>query len=202
MRKVLAFFGLAMFICACHKPAEPALSLKGTWKATGGQVANCGTPVPVTLERLDFVVQDAPLLNRTVSSFDLQKAGGTGTVTMELHMEKARPITVNSGHLIGEIVNGPATGSGARLQGYIVSDAQYGAWIAKNKQSPPPPDAGEVDLEITGNAANGYTLVGEVRSSGACGKFSHLDAVVGDETGHFGRSVPAEWAAQVILHKQ
>lgn len=203
MRNVLALLGLTLCLSACHKPAEPAFSLKGSWNATTGQIANCGTPAPVTLERLDFVVQDAPLLNRTVSSFDLPKANVTATVTMTLHMERAHPITVDSGLLVGEIVKGTATGSGGpRLQGYILSEAQYGAWIAKNKQSPPPPDAGEVDLEITGNATTGYTLVGEIRGSEACGKFSHLDAVVGDMTGHFGRSVPAEWAARVILHKQ
>jgi hypothetical protein len=200
MRKILAFLGLTLSLVACHKRAEPEFSLKGTWSGTAAQVTNCGTVVPVTLEKLEFVVQDAPLLNRTVSSFDLEKANVTGTVNMTLHMEKARPITADSGLLVGEIVkSGPG---GPRLQGYILSEAQYGAWIAKNKQSPPPPDAGEVDLEITGNATTGYSLVGEIRASEACGKFSHLDAVVGDMTGHFGRSVPAEWTARVTLQKQ
>ena len=100
---------------------------------------------------------------------------------------------------MGEVVNGGTTGS--RLQGYILSEAQYGAWVAKNKQSPPPPDAGEVDMEISGNAASGYTLSGDVRSSESSGKYSHLDAVVGDITGHFLRSVPAEWSARVALRR-
>lgn len=70
-------------------------------------------------------------------------------------------------------MNGSAAGAtGTRLQGYILSEAQYGAWVAKNRKSPPPPDAGEVDLAINGNAAQGYSLGGEVRSSQACGKFS------------------------------
>lgn len=203
LRKVLGLFGVTMALCACHKPAaNPELSLKGSWNAPGGQVTNCGQAVPVSLERLSFVIQDAPLLNRAESSFDLEKANVTGTVTLTLHMEGGRPVTVASGLLVGEMVNGSATGStGTRLQGYILSESQYGAWIAKNKKSPPPPDAGEVDLEITGNTAQGYTLTGEVRSSEACGKFSHLDAVVGDMTGHFGRSVSAEWSAKVALHK-
>ena len=94
MRKVLAFFGLAMFACACHKPAEPALSLKGTWKATGGQVTNCGTRFRSRSNGSTLWFRILRCSTRTVSSFDLQKAGGTGTVTMELHMEKARPITV------------------------------------------------------------------------------------------------------------
>ena len=180
MRKIIGSLGmtLCLSLCACHKPAEPEWSLKGTWNGTAGQITNCGNAVSVTLEQLDFIVQDAPLLNRTVSAFDLQKADVTGTVTMMLYMEKARPITVDSGLLVGEIVK---SGSGQpRLQGYVLSEAQYGAWIAKNKQSPPPPDAGEVDLEITGDATTGYALVGEIRASEACGKFSHLDAVVGN----------------------
>ena len=203
LRRILGLFGLTMALCACHKPAaNPELSLKGSWDVTGGQITNCGNAVPVSLEQLSFVIQDAPLLNRSASSFDLEKVNVTGTVTLTLHMEGNRPLTVASGLLVGEIVNGPATGStGTRLQGYILSESQYGAWIAKNKKSPPPPDAGEVDLEITGNAAQGYTLNGEVRSNEACGKFSHLDAVVGDMTGHFGRSVPAQWSAKVALHK-
>jgi hypothetical protein len=203
MRRILAFFGLSLLLCACHKPARsPELSLKGAWNATGEQINNCGKAVPVTLEQLSFVIQDAPLLNHAASSFNLEKANVTGTVTLTLHMEKARPLTVASGILVGEILKGSATGStGTRLQGYILSESQYGAWIAKNKQSPPPPDAGEVDLEITGNAVQGYTLTGEVLSGEACGKFSHLDAVVGDMTGHFGRSVPAEWSARVMLHR-
>jgi hypothetical protein len=203
MPGIRALFGLTMLVCACHKPAaNPELSLKGSWNATGGQVSNCGAAVPVTLERLSFVIQDAPLLNHAASSFNLEKANVTGTVNLTLHMENARPLTVASGILVGEILNGSATGStGTRLQGYILSESQYGAWVAKNKQSPPPPDAGEVDLEITGNAAEGYTLTGDVRSSSACGKYSHLDAVVGDMTGHFGRTVASEWSAKVTLQK-
>ena len=100
------------------------------------------------------------------------------------------------------IVKSSAAGSGAlRLQGYILSESQYGAWVAKNKQSPPPPDAGEVDLEITGSATKGYVLSGDVRSSEACGRYTHLDAVAGDLAGHFGRSVPPEWSAKVSLEK-
>ncbi len=204
LRRILAALGITLSLCACHKPGStPELSLKGTWNATGQQIGNCGNPVPVTLERLDFVIQDAPLLNHASSSFDFEKANVTGTVTMTLHMEKAHPITVASGILVGEIVNGSASGSNRqRLQGYILSESQYGAWIAKNKQTPPPPDAGEVDMEITGNAAEGYTLTGDLRSNEACGKFTHLDAVAGDLTGHFGRSVPAEWSAKLALQKR
>ena len=121
---------------------------------------------------------------------------------MELHMENGHPLTVDSGLLVGEIVAGSADRPGPRLQGYILSNEQYGEWISKNKSSIAPPNAGEVDLHITGNAALGYTLTGEIRSSEACGKFSHLDAVAADLTGQFGRSVPAEWAAKVILQKQ
>lgn len=204
LRRMLALFGITMSLCACHKPAPtPELSLKGAWNATGSQVTNCGKAAPVRLEQLQFVIQDAPLLNHAASAFDFEKANVTGTVTLTLHMEDARPLTVASGILVGEIVSGSGNGStGNRLQGYILSESQYGAWIAKNKQSPPPPDAGEVDLAIGGNAAAGYTLNGDVRSSEACGRYSHLDAVVGDMTGHFGRSVPAEWSASVAMQRR
>ena len=202
IRRILALFALSMSLCACHKPAaNPELSLKGAWNASGDQVTNCGNSVPVTLEQLSFVIQDAPLLNHASSSFDLEKANVNGTVTLTLHMEGGHPLTVASGILVGEIVNGSAGSTGPRLQGYILSEAQYGAWIAKNKNLPPPPDAGEVDLAINGNAAQGYSLSGEMRSSQPCGRFSHLDAVAGDLTGHFGRSVPAEWSAKVRLQK-
>ena len=81
------------------------------------------------------MVQDAPPLNRTVSSFDIQNAEVTGTAALQLRVEKDRSITVSSGHLVGEIVSRSAGGSsGPKLQGYIKSDAQCGAWIAKNKQ--------------------------------------------------------------------
>ena len=200
MRKLLALFGLTLSICACHKQVEPGLTLKGTWTAAGAQVSNCGKPAPVSLQRVDFVIKNAPLLTRTVSSFDLQKADVTGTVTMELHMEGGRPITATSGLLVGEIVNSSA--APMRLQGYILSEAEYGAWISKDKKTFPPTDAGEVDLEIAGNPLTGYTLAGDIRSSEACGNFSHLDSVAGDLTGHFGRGIPAEWSAKMILHKQ
>lgn len=192
-----AVLALTISLCACHKPA-PELSLKGAWTANGEQITNCGRAVPVTVEGLSFVIQDAPLLNRGASSFDFEKANVTGTVNLTLHMENAHSETVAAGILVGEIVN--PTGSN-RLQGYILSESQYGAWIAKNKKSLPPTDAGEVDLEITGNAAQGYTLTGDVRSSAACGAYSHLDAAAGDLTGHFGRSIPAEWSAKVALRR-
>jgi len=192
-----AMLVLTMSLCACHKPA-PEFSLKGAWTANAGQITNCGNAAPVTLEQLSFVIQDAPLLNHGAPSFDFEKANVTGSVSLTLDGEKAHPETVAAGILVGEIVN--PTGA-HRLQGYILSESQYGAWVAKNKKSPPPPDAGEVDLEITGNAAQGYTLTGEVRSSQACGAYSHLDAVAGDMTGHFGRSVPAEWSARVVLQR-
>jgi hypothetical protein len=199
IRRILALFGLTMSLCACHKPAvNPELSLKGAWNASANQVTNCGNSVPVTVEQLSFVIQDAPLLNQAASSFDFEEANLNGTVTLTLHMEGSRPLTVASGILVGEIVNGSTV---PRLQGYILSEAQYGAWVAKNRKSPPPSDAGEVDLAIDGNAAQGYSLSGEVRSSEACGRFSHLDAVAGDLTGHFGRTVPAEWSARVSLRK-
>ena len=192
-----ATLALTLSLCACHKPA-PEFSLKGAWTANGEQITKCGRAVPVTDERLSFVIQDAPLLNRGASSFDFEKVNVTGTVSLTLQKESAHSETVAAGILVGEIVN--AKGSN-RLQGYILSESQYGAWIAKNKQSPPPPDAGEVDLEITGNSAQGYSLTGDVRSSAACGAYSHLDAVAGDMTGHFGRSVPAEWSARVALRR-
>lgn len=199
LRGILALLGLSMAICACHKPApNPELSLKGAWNATTGQVTNCGKPAPVPVESASFVIQDAPLLNHGVSTFDFEKANVTGTVSVTLHMEKSHPISLAGGMLVGQIVN---TGTnGTRLQGYILSEAQYGAWVAK-KLTFPPPDAGEVDLQITGDAAHGYGLSGDVRSSQACGNYSHLDAVAGDLTGHFGRTVPAEWSANVALHK-
>ena len=204
MRKILTFFGLTLAMCGCHKPGStPGLSLKGTWAMTGQQVSNCGKPVPVRVERIDFTVQDAPLLNRPESLFDFQRASVTGSVTMVLHMEGAHPMTVDSGILVGEIIKESAPGStGTRLQGYILSEAEYGAWVAKNKQASPPADAGEVDLAIRGSAAQGYTLDGDIRSKEACGKFTHLDAVAGDLTGHFGRSVPAEWSARVSLQRK
>lgn len=203
LRRILALFGITVSLCACHKPAPtPELSLKGAWNATAGQITNCGNAVPVKLEQLKFEIQDAPLLNHAASSFNFEQANVTGTVTLTLHMENGRPVTVASGILVGQIVNGSQAGStGSRLQGYILSESEYGAWIARNKQSSPPPDAGEVDLGIAGNAAGGYTLAGDVRSREACGKYSHLDAVAGDLTGHFGRSVPAEWSAKVALQK-
>jgi hypothetical protein len=204
MRKLLTLFGLMLSVSGCHKPAStPGLSLKGTWAMTGQRASNCGKPVPVRVEQLDFTVQDAPLLNRAESSFDFQKASVTGTVTMVLHMEGAHPMTVDSGILVGEIVKDSAAGStGTRLQGYILSEAEYGAWVAKGKQGFPPADSGEVDLAIQGNAAQGYTLDGDIRSSEACGRFTHLDAVAGDLTGHFGRSVPAEWSAKISLQRK
>jgi hypothetical protein len=199
MRRFLGTVGLlSMFLCGCSPHRGPELSLKGQWKVITQNVQNCGKNVPVRLENLTFDIQDAPLMNHTVSSFDLADANVTGTVTMTLHMEGAHPNTVASGLLVGEIVKGTST-SGTRLQGYILSEAQYGAWVAKKKQAPPPPDAGEVDLEISGNAVQGYTLNGEVRSSSACSKFSQLDASVRDLTGDFGRGVPAEWSAKVML---
>jgi hypothetical protein len=201
IRRILALFGLTMSLCACHKPAaSPELSLKGAWIASGNQVTNCGKSVPVSLEQLSFLIQDAPLLNHASSSFDLEKANVNGTVALTLHMEGGHPMTVASGILVGEIVD-VAGSTGPRLQGYILSEGQYGAWVAKSKRSSPPPDAGEVDFAISGNSAQGYNLTGEVRSSEPCGKFTHLDAVTGDLTGHFGRSVPAEWSAKVSLRR-
>ncbi|WP_348265119.1 hypothetical protein P8935_11390 [Telmatobacter sp. DSM 110680] len=204
MRKLLALFGLTMSLLACHKPPiQPEVSLKGTWDMTSQQISNCGKPVPVRIERINFTVQDAPLLNRAESSFDFQKANVTGSVSMALHLEGAHPGMADSGILVGEIVKDSAAGeAGTRLQGYILSEAEYGAWVAKNKQGFPPTDAGEVDLAIQGNAAQGYTLNGEIRSSEACATYTHLDAVAGDLTGHFGRSVPAEWSAKVLLQKK
>jgi hypothetical protein len=202
IHRILALFGLTMSLCSCHKPAAgPELSLKGSWIASGNQVTNCGKSVPVSLEQLSFVIQDAPLLNHAASSFDFEKANVNGTVTLTLHMEGGHPMTVASGILVGEIVDAAAGSTGPRLQGYILSEAQYGAWVAKSKKSSPPPDAGEVDFAISGNSAQGYNLTGEVRSSEPCGRVTHLDAVAGDLTGHFGRSVPAEWSAKVNLRK-
>ena len=144
-----------------------------------------------------------PAVNCAVSSFDFQKANVTGTVTMTLHMENADPIAADSGLLVGEIVKGPLPllSRGPAARSYLVRCAVWRV-DPKNKQMTPPPDAGEVDFEITGNAAQGYTLIGSVLSSQACGNFSQLDAAVGEMTGHFSRSVPAQWAARVVLQKQ
>jgi hypothetical protein len=88
---------------------------------------------------------------------------------------------------------------GDRNRGYILSEALRGAWVAKKKQGPAPPDAGELDLEISGNTVLGYTLNGDVRSSSACSKFPQPDTTVRDLTGDFGRGIPAEWSAKVML---
>ncbi len=193
--KLLALLGMAaMMLCSCAKPLQPETSLKGTWSGSTTQIFNCGKATPLAAEKVSMDIREAPLLNRAVSSFNFADANVTGTVTMTLRIDHPRDVV--SGLLVGEIVNGAA---GSRLQGYVLSEAEYGAWVAKNKQSTPPADAGEVDLAITGDAAHGYTLMGDLRSNAACGNFTNLDAVANDLTGHFGRSVPAEWSGQVTL---
>jgi hypothetical protein len=210
MRRML--FGLGMLsvcLCGCSPNKgtnTPEVSLKGPWKLVTQQVQNCGKDAPLQLERLAFVIQDAPLLNRAASSFDLEKADVTGTVTLGIKID--HPQTVATGILVGEIVSSPAklangsTASGKWLQGYILSAEEYGNWVAKNKKAGAPTDAGEVELQIDGDPAKGYSLTGDVRSSSVCGAYSNIDAAARYLTSDFGRGIPAEWSAHVRLEKQ
>ncbi len=210
MRRMLLGLGiLSVCLCGCSPNKgknTPEVSLKGPWKLVTQRVQNCGKDAPLQLERLDFVIQDAPLLNRAASSFDLEKADVTGTVTMGIKID--HPQTVATGILVGEIVSSPAklsngsTASGKWLQGYILSAEEYGNWVAKNKKAGAPVDAGEVELQIQGDLAKGYTLSGDVRSSTVCGAFSNIDAAARYLTSDFGRGIPAEWSAHVLLEKQ
>jgi hypothetical protein len=213
----LAFFGflglaVMMMLSSCSKPAKlaPELSLKGTWTTTMKRVSNCGQPTPLSLAEATFEIQEAPLLNRAASSFNLEDANVTGVVTMRLRMQPDRPRIITTGLLVGQIVRDstPAdkksdeTSSGLKLKAYVLSQEQYGAWIAKKNQSPAPPDAGEVELAILGDAVHGYRLDGEIRSNEVCSRFTHLDAVARDLTGQFGRNVPAEWTVALSLDKR
>jgi hypothetical protein len=207
--KLLTFLGFAaMLLCSCSKPSNitPEASLKGDWKASLQRVSNCGQPAPLALQEASLEIREAPLLNRAVSSFNLTEANVTGTVTMSLRMEPNRPQVVTSGLLVGQIVKDPASSgngsAGLRLEGYILSPEEYGAWIAKNKPGSAPPDAGEVELAISGDPVRGYRLNGEVRSGATCSNFTHLGAVANDLTGHFGRSVPATWTVTAGFDRQ
>jgi len=209
MRRMLGLGVLSALLCGCSPnkgPNTPEGSLKGPWKLVTQQMQNCGKDAPMQLERLAFVIQDAPLLNRAGSSFDLEKADVTGTVTMGIKID--HPQTVATGILVGEIVSSPAklangsTASGKWLQGYILSAEEYGNWVAKNKKVGAPIDAGEVELQIEGDPAKGYSLSGDVRSNSVCGAYSNLNAAARYLTSDFGRGVPAEWSAHVLLQKE
>jgi hypothetical protein len=205
MKRTLAILSLLAI------PAMAAdLSLKGTWRADMGQASYCDKPAPAPVEHVSFEIQDAPYLNSAFSSFNLSDANVIGTVSVQLRLEHQRyPETIVSGLLVGEIVRNSQIGSGATgkaagltLQGYIVSREQFGAWVQNKKRGFEPANAGEVELAVSGNALQGYTLTGVLRSGEGCSNVSPLNSAVQYLEGHFGRGVPSKWSAQVTLKKQ
>lgn len=180
------------------------LSLTGKWKAESAQVMSCDKPVPAAITEFQFDVLNAPYLNRSVSSPSFKDANVTATATMTIKPSDGPPSTVISGLMIGQIVKNARSAvrgntDGLTLEGYIVSKEQYGAWV-EHKLSPPS-DAGEVELQISGNALSGYTLSGMVRSGDTCSPVSPISGAAQDLTGIFGRGVPAKWSAKVVLKK-
>jgi hypothetical protein len=176
------------------------ISLKGTWKATFAEASYCDKAAPLLVEQTSFEIQDAPYFNRAASSFKYSDANVIGTVSVQLHMEHQRyPERIIFGLLVGELVS---TEKGVTLEGYIVSKEQYGAWLANNKQGQAPSDAGEVELEVSGNALQGYTLAGMLRSGEVCGRLADLDLFRRGFVGNFGKKVPSKWSAHVTLKKQ
>ena len=173
MIRTLALVGLLAL------PAVAAdFSLAGKWKADFQQTWYCDKPAPVPVESFSFEILDAPTLNSSLSSYSYHDANVTGSVTVRVKPGSTHPTSpAISGLLIGAIVKKAklADGSMAKpgsltLQGYIVSQQQYGAWVQKNKGGAPPSDAGEVELEVTGNVLQGYALSGVVRSGDEIGR--------------------------------
>lgn len=185
-------------------------SLAGKWKATFEQAWYGDKPAPVQVEHFNFEIQDAPKLNASLPSYSYHDANVTGTVTVGVKPVSSHVTTqAISGLLIGAIVKNAksADGTVARpgsltLEGYIVSQQQYGAWVQKNKGGLPPSDAGEVELEVSGNALQGYTLTGVVRSGETCPDSHAVPSMFRDVLGEFGRGVPALWSIHVTMKKQ
>jgi hypothetical protein len=192
------------------------ISLKGTWKPTLEQTWHCDEPASLAAEQFSFEIQQAPLLNSAFSSFNYTSADVIGYLALRVHLEHSYPAvaysypdTLISGLLVGEIVRNTAIGSGAKakpvafaLKGYVLSREQYAAWIQSRKLAAPPQDAGEAELEVSGNPFQGYTLTGIVRSGEACEPVSPSSGMGTDLTGHFGRGVTSKWSAHVTLSKQ
>jgi len=200
---------IALIALLAMPAAAVNLSLKGVWKATFDQARYCGEPAPVAMEQVRFDILEAPFWHIGVASFNYSAANVIGSVTMRVRPEGSHPETVISGLLVGELVKNTEIGSGATaktaglaLKGYIVSQKDYGAWTQTKKLGAPPNDAGEVELEVSGNFFQGYTLTGIIRSSEACSYENPLRARVGEMTGHFGRNVASKWSAHVILEQK
>jgi hypothetical protein len=209
-----------VFLGALAVPALLAveLSLKGVWQTNSVQVLYCDTPARLGAEQFSLEIQDAPIFNSAVSSFNYRSANVIGYLAMRVHLDRtypkvehSYPDTLISGLLVGEILQNAKIGSTAAvkpvapaltLKGYVVSPAQYGAWLQSKRLAPPPNDAGEVELEVSGNLFEGYTLTGIVGSGERCIPGDAMDGAGADLIRHFDRRVPSKWSAHVTLRKK
>src|SRR5450755_458933 len=164
---------LAVAVLAIYASAADA-SLKGKWKATSEQAFNCDKPAAVQIEHIDFEIEEAPFFKlSSMPSFNYSGANVSGAVKVQIHLEHQRyPETIISGVLVGAMVKNAK--GGLTLQGYILSKEEYGTWLANKKHGVEPGDAGEVELEVLGNALQGYTLNGVIRSGESCTYVSPL----------------------------
>jgi hypothetical protein len=194
------------------------LSLKGVWQTNSVQVLYCDTPARLGAEQLSLEIQAAPIFNSAVSPFNYRSANVIGYLAMRVHLDRtypkvehSYPDTLISGVLVGEILQNARIASTAAvkpvamaltLKGYIVSPKQYGAWLQSEKLSPPPNDAGEVELKVSGNPVEGYTLTGIVRSGETCIPGDPMDGARPDLTRNLDRRVPSKWSAHVTLGKK
>ena len=184
-------------------------NLEAKWKVTIQQTWSCDKPAPVSVESFSFEIQDAPLLNRSMSSYSYNDANVRGAVTIRLKPQSSSPQSPLSGLLIGAIVKNAKLANGAKakpdsltLQGYIVSQQAYGEWVQNGNRGRVPSDAGEVELEVLGSALQGYTLSGVVRSGQVCPDTQSVAPMFRDTLGKFGSGAPSTWSLHVTMQKQ
>src|ERR1700733_11363635 len=203
---------MALLILMAIPARAVDFSLKGTWKATSAQLWSCEETAPVPFEDFHFTIEDAPFLNlRSASSFGAGDVTVTGNVSVttrqydwlwrlrrgakdlsawkfaETLAVRQPPLLLDgfNGKLAGELIRNLKIGNGVHsktaslgLKGYLTGGSTR--W----------PD-GEVELEVSGNAVQGYTLAGTLRSGLTCLESRRMDPAVREMMDRFNHGVPS-----------